>query len=132
MGRPAHRVVLAPDGPLPGIAGPARALLTAPREPGPSGDELDAPIARQRDFFGARGEAVEWRLRGHGLPAGLPGRLHAAGFSPGPRESVLATVVARHARRAGPSLPKGVTPRRATAAVDLRTLTPMTPCVRTP
>lgn len=120
-GAPPTAVLHAPDGPLTRIAGPLRALLTAPRDLGLSGRELDELIVRQREFFGARGEAVEWRLRGHDLPADLPDRLRAAGFTPGAPETVLAAVVADvDARRAGPSLPPGVTLRRVTAEADLR------------
>ncbi|MFG2572349.1 GNAT family N-acetyltransferase [Streptomyces sp. NPDC048481] len=120
-GAPPTAVLHAPDGPLTRFAGPVRALLTAPRELGLSGSELDELIARQQDFFGARGEAVEWRLRGHDLPAGLPDRLRAAGFAPGRPETVLAAVVADTAAPgAGPSLPPGVTLRRLTAEADLR------------
>ena len=36
------------------------------------GAELDAVIARQRDFFAARGQAVEWKTWGHDRPADLP------------------------------------------------------------
>jgi GNAT superfamily N-acetyltransferase len=56
---------------------------------GLDGDALDALIARQRDYFAARGEGVEWKLHGHDLPASLPDRLVAAGFAPEERETVV-------------------------------------------
>ncbi|MFD9393045.1 GNAT family N-acetyltransferase [Streptomyces sp. NPDC060000] len=119
-GAPPTAVTHPPDGPLTRIAGPLRALVTAPRELGLRGSELDELIARQRDFFAARGEAVEWRMRGHDTPADLPDRLRAAGFAPGPQETVLAAVVAHTAvHRAEPPLPPGVTLRRVTDDADL-------------
>jgi GNAT superfamily N-acetyltransferase len=54
-----------------------------------NGAELDAVIARQRDFFAARGQSVEWKTWGHDRPADLPDRLEAAGFSSEGRETVL-------------------------------------------
>lgn len=51
--------------------------------------ELDALIAEHRDFFAARGEAVEWKTRSHDVPADLPQRLERAGFIAQEREAVL-------------------------------------------
>ena len=48
---------------------------------GMHGDALDAFIAEQRDHFAARGQTVEWRYHGYDLPADLPDRLRAAGFT---------------------------------------------------
>jgi hypothetical protein len=42
---------------------------------------LDELIARQCDAFAARGERCEWTIYSHDTPAGLPGRLRAAGFT---------------------------------------------------
>lgn len=56
---------------------------------GLDGAELDTFIARQRDFFAARGEKFEWKTRGHDLPADLPERLIAAGFEAEDQETVL-------------------------------------------
>ncbi|MGV8911624.1 MAG: GNAT family N-acetyltransferase [Rhodoglobus sp.] len=54
-----------------------------------SGAELDALIAEHRDFFAARGEAVEWKTRAHDLPADIPQRLERAGFVAQECEAVL-------------------------------------------
>ena len=47
---------------------------------GLEGAELDAFVARQRDFFTRLGREVEWKYHGYDLPADLPERLAAAGF----------------------------------------------------
>jgi GNAT superfamily N-acetyltransferase len=44
------------------------------------GDDPDAVIARQRDFFRDRGQRVEWKTYGYDEPADLGQRLSAAGF----------------------------------------------------
>ncbi|MGW0875432.1 hypothetical protein ACWD3Z_33850 [Streptomyces sp. NPDC002740] len=88
-GAPPHAATHAPDGPLTRAVGPLRALVSGPPDLGLHGRELDELIARQRDFFAARGEAVEWRLRAHDTPADLPDRLAAAGFTPHPPSTVL-------------------------------------------
>ena len=84
---------------------------------GLDGAELDALIARQRDFYAARGEAVEWKLHGHDLPADLSQRLRAAGFEPEEQETVVIGL-------AGPlvadrAVGGGVRLREVTARVDL-------------
>jgi hypothetical protein len=50
------------DGPLLRIVGQFRGFISAPRDVGVRGTELDQLIARQRDYFAARGEAVEWTV----------------------------------------------------------------------
>jgi hypothetical protein len=109
------------DGPLVRIVGQFRGFVTAPRDPGVRGAELDALIARQRDYFAARGEAVEWKVRGHDAPADLPERLAAAGFAAEDRETVL---VARADELAAGGAPRpladGVTLRQTTDPDDLR------------
>lgn len=82
------------------------------------GAELDTLIARQRDFYAARGEAVEWKTRAHDLPADLADRLTAAGFVAEDSETVVIGQSADLA--ADPVLPDGVTLRRVTARSDLR------------
>jgi hypothetical protein len=78
------------DGPLTRvIALDPRGFVTYESLGGLSGDDLDALIARQRDFFAARGEGVEWKLHGHDEPADLPDRLIAAGFEPEEQETVV-------------------------------------------
>jgi GNAT superfamily N-acetyltransferase len=80
-------------------------------------DELDALIGRQRDYFAARGEGVEWKLHGHDEPADLADRLRAAGFEPEDEETVLVGLAAPLAA-ASPELPDGVRLREVTSRVD--------------
>ncbi|MDR3032029.1 MAG: GNAT family N-acetyltransferase, partial [Kitasatospora sp.] len=50
------------DGPLLRKYGGFRGFVTSPTaDVGLRGAELDDLIARQRDFFAARGESVEWK-----------------------------------------------------------------------
>ncbi|MDI1459607.1 GNAT family N-acetyltransferase [Catellatospora sp. KI3] len=79
--------------------------------------ELDALIARQRDYFAARGERFEWKLHGHDLPADLPERLIAAGFEPEEPETVVIGPAEPLART--PVLPEGVTLREVTSRADI-------------
>jgi hypothetical protein len=127
MRRPAHTqrpgITIERDGPLLRVAGQFRGFVTGPRDLGVNGAELDALIARQRDFFAARGEAVEWKTRGHDLPADLTARLRAAGFVPEDRETVLIGVAAVMA--ADPVLPAGVSLRQVTADTDMRAIAAM-------
>ncbi|MBY8882651.1 GNAT family N-acetyltransferase [Streptomyces sp. PLK6-54] len=98
------------------MVGQFRGFVQAPADLGVTGAGLDALIARQRDYFAARGEGVEWKVRGHDRPADLPERLRAAGFVPEEQETVL---VGRTDLLAGDSAPPdGVTIRRATADAD--------------
>jgi hypothetical protein len=105
------------DGPVVRSYGAARGFIDYRDLGGLRGAELDAFIARQRDFFAARGEAVEWKTRGHDEPADLPDRLHAAGFVPEERETVMIGVAADLA--ADPLLPPEVTLRQVSATADL-------------
>ena len=109
------------DGPLLRTVGQFRGFVTGPRDLGVYGSELDALIVRQRDFFAARGEAVEWKTRAHDIPADIPDRLRAAGFVPAERATVL---IGRAAELAvgEPVLPEGVTVRQVSAEADLRRL----------
>lgn len=78
------------DGPVVRIASShRRGMVAGPPDLGIDGAELDAVIARQRDFFADRDQAVEWKTWGHDLPADLPERLVSAGFVPEGRETVL-------------------------------------------
>lgn len=106
------------DGPLLRTVGGFRGFITGPRSLGVRGAELDRLIARQRDYFAARGEAVEWKVRGHDEPADLAERLSTAGFAPEPRETVLVGRVADLAVRE-PAVPDGVTLRQVTAGADM-------------
>ena len=44
------------DGPLVRVVGEERGFISAPRDTGVRGADLDRLIARQRDYFAARGE----------------------------------------------------------------------------
>ncbi len=70
------------DGPLVRVTGDGSGFLSYRSLDGLYGPELDALIARQRDFFAARGEEVEWKLHGHDLPADLPTGLWRPASSP--------------------------------------------------
>ncbi|GAA1670501.1 GNAT family N-acetyltransferase [Kribbella yunnanensis] len=77
------------DGPVIRVEYPNRGFVSYRSLEGLDGAELDALIARQREYFAAKGWPVEWKLRGHDLPADLPDRLRAAGFEPEEQETVL-------------------------------------------
>lgn len=112
------------DGPVTRIVGQFRGFITGPADLGVSGDDLDALIARQRDFFAARGEAVEWKTRGHDRPQELPERLAAAAFVPEPTETVvIGPALGIAAQTAG--LPDGVVLRQVTADVDMHRIAAM-------
>jgi ribosomal protein S18 acetylase RimI-like enzyme len=83
-----------------------------------SGADLDRLIARQRDHFAARGQAVEWKLHGHDEPADLADRLQAAGFEPENREAVVVGEAAPLADPHAP-LPDGVRLMEVTDRADL-------------
>ncbi|MFF8261864.1 DUF2716 domain-containing protein [Streptomyces virginiae] len=57
--------------------------------PQPPGAE---PVRRQRGAFAVRGEPAHWKVYGHD-PAGLGEELVAAGFTAGPRRSLLAAAL---------------------------------------
>ncbi|TDD60365.1 GNAT family N-acetyltransferase [Kribbella antibiotica] len=77
------------DGPVIRVEYPQRGFVSYRSLDGLDSAEIDALIARQRDYFAAKGQPVEWKLRGHDLPADLPDRLRAAGFVPEDQETVL-------------------------------------------
>jgi hypothetical protein len=91
---------------------------------GLDGADLDALIARQRDFFAARGEGVEWKLHGHDRPASLAERLVAAGFVPEDRETVVVGLAGPLAEAALVP-PDGVLLREVTAHADLARIADM-------
>lgn len=91
---------------------------------GLTGEALDALIARQRDFFAARGEKFEWKTRGHDLPADLPQRLVAAGFEAQEQETVVIGLAAPHADRS-PALPAGLVLRETTSPQDFKRIAEM-------
>jgi hypothetical protein len=106
------------DGPVLRIVGGTVGRIRTPRDLGVTGAELDRLIARQRDYFRARGQDVEWKLRAHDRPADLPERLVAAGFVPGKPSTVLVGLAGEVATE--PVLPDGVVLRRVSEAADLR------------
>jgi GNAT superfamily N-acetyltransferase len=105
------------DGPLVRVVGEERGFIGAPRDTGARGAALDALIARQRDYFAARGEAVEWKTYDYDEPADLPDRLRAAGFAPEDPETLV--VAPASAIAAEPMLPEGVVLRQVTADADM-------------
>ena len=111
------------DGPLVRVVGEERGFISAPRDTGVRGADLDRLIARQRDYFAARGEAVEWKTYDYDEPADLPARLRAAGFVPEEPETVLVAPAAAVA--AVPVLPGGVVLRQVTADADMRRIAAM-------
>ncbi|BAL85720.1 putative GCN5-related N-acetyltransferase [Actinoplanes missouriensis 431] len=106
------------DGPLLRIVGEHMGRIRGPRDLGVSGAALDRLIARQRDYFRDRDQAVEWKVRAHDLPAELPERLVAAGFVAQGPSTVLIGVAEEVATE--PVLPDGVVLRRVSEAGDLR------------
>ncbi|MDO0929133.1 GNAT family N-acetyltransferase [Streptomyces sp. TG1A-8] len=72
----------------------------------------DRAIGEQIAYFTRLGLAFEWKLYGHDRPAGLGGRLTAAGFRAGPKETLMAGETGRLALGAVP--PAGVRLVRAT------------------
>jgi GNAT superfamily N-acetyltransferase len=120
-GRPG--LIVERDGPLTRVAGQYRGFVSGPRDLGVDGAELDALIARQRDYFAARGETLEWKTRGHDLPAELPERLRAAGFVPEDTETIVIGVASQMA--AEPVLPPGVSLREVRDEADMRAIAAM-------
>lgn len=57
-------------------------------------DNADAVIAAQVSRFSPVGRAWEWKYYSYDRPAGLPGRLRAAGFVPEPAETLLVAQIA--------------------------------------
>jgi GNAT superfamily N-acetyltransferase len=112
-----------PDGPVVRVVGEERGFISAPRDTGARGTALDALIARQRDYFAARGEAVEWKAYDYDEPADLADRLRAAGFVPEDPETVVVAATADIA--AEPVLPAGVMLRQVTADADMHRIAAM-------
>ncbi|MET0133151.1 MAG: GNAT family N-acetyltransferase [Kibdelosporangium sp.] len=127
--RPAETARLDPgiqsekDGPVVRVFGGHRGFVSAPNDLRMADAELDSLIARQRDFFTARGEAVEWKARSHDLPADLPERLAAAGFLPEEQETVVIGVAEELTD--GPTSAEGVHIRRTTADADMHRIADM-------
>lgn len=110
------------DGPVLRMATPTHGFAFARDLDALTLGELDAVIARTRDFFAARGRAVEWKTYGHDRPD-LTARLAVAGFAPDPRETVVVGL-ARDLVAAGEP-PAGVTVEATTDPADLRGIAAM-------
>lgn len=65
------------------------AMIECPR--GVPGDDeaIEAVIARQREFFAARGQRVEWKTYAQDVPGDLVARLARHGFVPGEPEALM-------------------------------------------
>jgi GNAT superfamily N-acetyltransferase len=111
------------DGPLTRIHYAYRGFVGYRSLSGLTDEELDQLIERQIAHFAARGEAFEWKTRGHDWPADLPRRLRAHGFVPEDQETV---VIGRAEQMAvEPVLPDGVASREVRADVDLHRIAAM-------
>jgi GNAT superfamily N-acetyltransferase len=111
------------DGPVLRVVGEERGFVSTPADTGLRGPELDLLIARQRDYFAARGQAVEWKTYGHDQPPDLVARLLAAGFAAEEPETVLVGHTGQMATE--PVLPEGVALRQVTADADMRRIADM-------
>ncbi|MGI5502960.1 GNAT family N-acetyltransferase [Lentzea sp. CA-135723] len=108
------------DGPVFRVTWPSRrGFIGGPPTLNVEGKALDTLIARQRDFFAARNQPVEWKTWGHDTPADLPARLEAAGFESEGRETVLVGLASAMTTQATPA---GVTIREATTEADIHNL----------
>jgi len=105
------------------VVGQHRGFIDTARDVGVQGEALDSLISEQRDFFAQRGEAVEWKTRGHDEPPDLPARLLAAGFVPEERETVVIGLAGQMAVE--PVLPAGVTLRQVHQPSDLARIAAM-------
>ena len=79
----------------------------------------DAAIAGQIGHYTGLGLAFEWKLYGHDRPADLGRRLRAAGFTPGPEETLMIGEAAALALDAAPPEGVRVVPVTDPAGVDL-------------
>ncbi|HEV7900138.1 MAG TPA: hypothetical protein VGP31_20080 [Planosporangium sp.] len=82
-------------------------------------DTADTAIAAQVQYFASMGHEFEWKLYAHDRPDDLAGRLRAAGFTPGPEETLMVAQVGDLPTNV--ELPAGVHLRPVTdpAGVDL-------------
>lgn len=94
------------DGPVMRVVGSHAGFVASPQSIDLTDVELASLIERQRAFFASRGEALEWKTRGHDLPASIPSLLEAAGFAPEDTETVMACLAESCATE--PPLPDGV------------------------
>lgn len=80
-------------------------------------DTADAAIEAQIRRFTPAGREFEWKLYAHDLPGDLAGRLQAAGFTPGPEETLMVADVRDVSTEA--ELPEGVRLRQVTGPADV-------------
>jgi GNAT superfamily N-acetyltransferase len=111
-------VVLDWDPPLMRAAGLHRGFVNYRDLAGLTGADLDALIARTCEYFGARGEAFEWKTHAHDEPADLTDRLRAAGFQPEDLENVMVGLAENLV--AEPVLPAAVTIRQVAELADFQ------------
>ncbi|GAB3079362.1 GNAT family N-acetyltransferase [Intrasporangium mesophilum] len=93
------------------------AMIESPDGLGPDPAAYDAVIARQRDFFAARGQRVEWKTYDYDEPADLGARLLAAGFVKEDDEALILGEAAPLAAQEI-TLPPGVVVRAADSFED--------------
>jgi GNAT superfamily N-acetyltransferase len=125
-GAEAADVPTSTDGPVIRVEYPNRGFVSYRSLEGLDGAELDALITRQRYYFAAKGQPVEWKTRGHDLPADLAERLTAAGFVPEERETVVIAESADIVERlAGRDSVAGVTIRRTDDRADFERIAAM-------
>jgi hypothetical protein len=93
------------------------ARIESPDGLGPDPAAYDAVIARQRDFFAARGQRVEWKTYDYDEPADLGERLAAAGFVKEDDEALILGEAAPLAAQEI-ALPPGVAVRAADSFED--------------
>ena len=113
------------DGTIVRMVGEYRGFVSGPADLGVTGSALEELITRQRDFFAARGEAVEWKTWGHDLPRELPTLLEKAGFVPEPVETVVVADAATTAAHGEPPLPGDVAIRATASRRDIERIAAM-------
>jgi ribosomal protein S18 acetylase RimI-like enzyme len=112
------------DGPLERFVGFSHGGFVGYRDlAGLDGAALDELIARQVTLFRDRGEAFEWKLHAHDLPADLADRLRTAGFEPEDTETIEIAPVATAAGDVVP--PDGVALREVRARPELERIAQM-------
>ena len=111
------------DGPLVRVHYHHRGFIGYRSLEGLSDRQLDVLIDRQITHFAERGQAFEWKTRGHDWPSDLPERLRAHGFEPEPRETVLIGVAVRN--HWVDRHPGGVTVRSVRTDEDMRRIAAM-------
>jgi GNAT superfamily N-acetyltransferase len=125
-GSEAANVPSSTDGPVIRVEYPNRGFVSYRSLEDLDGAELDALIGRQRDYFAARNQSVEWKTRGHDLPTDLVQRLIAAGFVPEEQETVLIAESADIVERLrGREAVDGVTLRRTGERSDFERIAAM-------